>query len=253
VESAEESTPDLVSNDILSQLDEVASVNMGPREREPSETRQKEIPNDLMQRVKMERAQTQPPGGFDLEISEKAVPPASSSQRPSGTSRPPLPGDAYPGEPASSPKTSKPWKKIVIAIVVLVILATAGIGGYVMYQKGRVVSFLERELSIPSSAVYQDMRKRLPEKGCAVDVIQLGIRPASDEDLDAYRSRTGQSGATGTHMIWIKAACIGIGGVPVSMTIRAEKPDALPAPYRGKHMVYDPDSDRMTDYVPVAE
>ena len=51
-EGAEDVTPDLVSNDILSQLDEIASVNMGPREREPSETRQKEIPNDLMQRCK---------------------------------------------------------------------------------------------------------------------------------------------------------------------------------------------------------
>ena len=140
-----------------------------------------------------------------------------------------------------------------IGLVVVAVLAAAAVGGYVMYQKGRVISFLEREISIPSSTVIADLRARLPEKGCAVDVLQMGIRPVTDDALEAYRNRTGLPGATGTHMIWLKGTCSSIGGIPLSISIRAEKPDALPAPYRGKHMVYDPGTDRLMDYIQVGE
>ena len=251
-ESAGASQSDILSNDILSQLDEVTTANRNKRE--PSDIPRKNIPQDLLQQVTQNRAAAaQPKKAGHSEDSGVWKAPAAPAAPKTGSPEPPVPVAAQPSPEPPRPARKIPWMLIGISLIVVIVVLAAAAGGYVIYQKGRVISFLEREISIPSASVLADMRDRLPEKGCAVDVLQMGIKPVTDEALEAYRSRSGLSGATGTHMIWLKATCSSIGGIPVSVSIRAEKPDALPAPYRGKHMVYDPNTDRMMDYIPVGE
>ncbi len=212
---------DKEENEILNALDEVAKpeISPSPQPAIKKPKRPKPAPTNVPKPAPMPK-----PAEKTVEIAPKQ-PPAKSS------------GNRF----------------VVVLVAVVVVIAVLAGGGLFFYKsniESRIQRRIEEVLSFPSKQVLDQLREELKSQGCTVEEVQVGIKPAKDSDIEAYKSRSGVVHASGTHMIWLKAKCSKVGLLPLASEITAEKPETLPAFYNGKYMVYDPTTNTMVKYIP---